>query len=88
MEYRLWNPYRSKLSAAIINGLKGMRIAKGSHVLYLGAATGTTVSHVSDIVSDSGRVYAIELSSATSEISSAWQRQEATYCQYLPMQTT
>jgi fibrillarin-like pre-rRNA processing protein len=62
VEYRLWTPYRSKLSAAIINGIKCMKIAKGSSVLYLGAATGTTVSHVSDIVSSEGSVYAVELS--------------------------
>jgi len=34
----------------------------GSKVLYLGAASGTTVSHVSDIVGESGIVYAIEYS--------------------------
>lgn len=61
-EYRSWNPYRSKLSAAILNGLKDLRIKKGSHVLYLGAASGTTASHVSDIVGDSGAVYCIEIS--------------------------
>ena len=62
IEYRLWTPYRSKLSAALLNGLKNMHIKEGSSVLYLGAATGTTVSHVSDIASKSGRVYAVELS--------------------------
>ena len=41
-EYRLWNPYRSKLAAAILKGMKHMQIKKGSKVLYLGAATGTT----------------------------------------------
>jgi fibrillarin-like pre-rRNA processing protein len=61
-EYRLWNPYRSKLSAAIINGIRHMEISNGRKVLYLGAATGTTVSHVSDIVAAKGEVYAIELS--------------------------
>ncbi|MCL4404399.1 MAG: fibrillarin-like rRNA/tRNA 2'-O-methyltransferase [Candidatus Marsarchaeota archaeon] len=61
-EYRLWNPYRSKLSAAIMNGMKNMHIKKGSSVLYLGAATGTTASHVSDIVGPKGSVYCIELS--------------------------
>lgn len=61
-EYRLWNPYRSKLAAAIINGLKELQIEKGSKVLYLGAATGTTSSHVSDIVGDAGVVYCIEIS--------------------------
>ena len=61
-EYRLWNPYRSKLSAAILIGIKHVSMGAGSRVIYLGAATGTTVSHVSDIVGNDGRVYAIELS--------------------------
>jgi fibrillarin-like pre-rRNA processing protein len=39
-----------------------MRIGKGSKVLYLGAATGTTSSHVSDIVGEKGIVYCIEIS--------------------------
>lgn len=62
IEYRLWNPYRSKLSAALLNGLSAMHIKEGSKVLYLGAATGTTSSHVSDIVGHAGIVYCIELS--------------------------
>ena len=61
-EYRMWNPYRSKLAAAIINGLKELEIRPGAKVLYLGAATGTTASHVSDIVGKSGQVYCIEIS--------------------------
>jgi fibrillarin-like pre-rRNA processing protein len=61
-EYRMWNPYRSKLSAAIINGMKHMQIKEDSHVLYLGAATGTTSSHVSDIVGKDGIVYCVEIS--------------------------
>ena len=61
-EYRLWNPYRSKLAAAIVNGLKTLNIKRGSDVLYVGAATGTTASHVSDMVGEDGTVYCIELS--------------------------
>ena len=61
-QYRLWTPYRSKLAAAIMKGLKDLGIRKGSHVLYLGAATGTTPSHVSDIVGEKGLVYCIEIS--------------------------
>jgi fibrillarin-like pre-rRNA processing protein len=61
-EYRLWNPYRSKLAAAMLNGMKHMSIKEGSKVLYLGAATGTTSSHVSDIVGDAGVVYCVEIS--------------------------
>ena len=61
-EYRAWNPYRSKLAAAIMKGMKNMRIKAGSKVLYLGAATGTTSSHISDIVGEDGAVYCIEIS--------------------------
>jgi fibrillarin-like pre-rRNA processing protein len=59
-EYRLWDPYRSKFSAAILNGLQTVPIRHDSKVLYLGAASGTTASHVSDIVGDGGHVYCIE----------------------------
>ena len=50
VEYRVWNPFRSKLAAAILGGVDQIYIKPGSKVLYLGAASGTTVSHVSDIV--------------------------------------
>jgi fibrillarin-like pre-rRNA processing protein len=58
-EYRTWNPYRSKLAAAILKELHTITITPESQVLYLGAATGTTVSHISDIVQN-GVVYAVE----------------------------
>jgi fibrillarin-like pre-rRNA processing protein len=61
VEYRLWDPYRSKLSAAIHKGLNYVPIKKGSYVLYLGASTGTTTSHVSDIV-ENGIVFGVEVS--------------------------
>jgi len=48
------------LAAAILKGLSEVPIKPGSKVLYLGAASGTTVSHVSDIVGEGGRVYCIE----------------------------
>ncbi len=60
-EYREWAPERSKLAAAIANNLRNFSFRKDSKVLYLGASTGTTVSHVSDICSD-GIIYAIEFS--------------------------
>lgn len=59
-EYRLWNPFRSKLSAALLRGLKEVSFGPGSGVLYLGAASGTTSSHVSDIVGPGGRVFCVE----------------------------
>eukprot|EP00270_Netrium_digitus_P012708 TRINITY_DN415_c0_g1_i2.p1 TRINITY_DN415_c0_g1~~TRINITY_DN415_c0_g1_i2.p1 ORF type:complete len:311 (+),score=71.97 TRINITY_DN415_c0_g1_i2:132-1064(+) len=61
-EYRVWNPFRSKLAAAILGGVDNIWIKPGSHVLYLGAASGTTVSHVSDVVGPTGLVYAVEFS--------------------------
>jgi len=50
IEYRVWNPFRSKLSAAILGGVDKIYMPRGSKVLYLGAASGTTVSHVADII--------------------------------------
>ena len=62
IEYRIWDPYRSKLAAAILRGLKAVPIKPGNKVLYLGAASGTTASHVSDIVGENGHVYCVEFS--------------------------
>ncbi|KAI0407498.1 Fibrillarin-domain-containing protein [Xylaria palmicola] len=62
VEYRIWNPFRSKLAAAVIGGIDNIFIAPGKKVLYLGAASGTSVSHVSDIVGPTGNVYAVEFS--------------------------
>ncbi|XP_055655902.1 LOW QUALITY PROTEIN: rRNA 2'-O-methyltransferase fibrillarin, partial [Falco peregrinus] len=62
VEYRAWNPFRSKLAAAILGGIDQIHIRPGTKVLYLGAASGTTVSHVSDIVGPEGLVYAVEFS--------------------------
>ncbi len=60
--YRLWDPFRSKLAALLLKGRSTRPVlAPNAKVLYLGAATGTTVSHVSDIVGD-GLVYAVEYS--------------------------
>ncbi|ADT84277.1 fibrillarin-like rRNA/tRNA 2'-O-methyltransferase [Thermococcus barophilus] len=61
-EYRIWNPRRSKLAAAIMNGLKNFPIKPGVSVLYLGIASGTTASHVSDIVGWEGKIFGIEFS--------------------------
>jgi fibrillarin-like pre-rRNA processing protein len=60
VEYRLWSPYRSKLAAAIMNGMKIVPINKGHRVLYLGIASGTTASHISDIIGKEGIIYGIE----------------------------
>lgn len=63
IEYRMWNPFRSKLCAAIAGGADEIYIKPGSRVLYLGGASGTSVSHVADLVGPTGYVYAVEFSS-------------------------
>jgi fibrillarin-like pre-rRNA processing protein len=54
--YRVWDPYRSKLAAMYYLGT-GTELLPDQVVLYLGAANGTTVSHVADYT---GVVYAVE----------------------------
>ncbi|NOZ82659.1 MAG: fibrillarin-like rRNA/tRNA 2'-O-methyltransferase [Euryarchaeota archaeon] len=60
-ELRLWNPRRSKLAAALMLGLDKLPLHSSSRVLYIGAAQGTTASHVSDIAKE-GVVYCVEVS--------------------------
>ena len=63
VEYRVWDAFRSKLAAAILKGVQTVPIKPGHRVLYLGAASGTTASHVSDIVGEKGHVYCVEFAS-------------------------
>ena len=63
VEYRLWDPYRSKFAAVLLKGLETVPIHPDHKVLYLGAASGTTASHVSDIVGEGGHVYCVEFAS-------------------------
>ena len=60
IEYRVWDPFKSKLAAAIMNGLKVLPFKNKTTVLYLGASTGTTISHISDIVGPSGIIFGVE----------------------------
>jgi fibrillarin-like pre-rRNA processing protein len=61
VEYRHWDPWRSKLAAYLLNGATKLPFDHPRTVLYLGAAHGTTVSHLSDLLPDS-RVFSIEKS--------------------------
>lgn len=61
-EYRIWDPRRSKLAAAIKKGLKTWPFRKGVKILYLGAAAGVTLSFISDIIGNEGKIYAVEFS--------------------------
>ncbi|WP_049981907.1 fibrillarin-like rRNA/tRNA 2'-O-methyltransferase [Halolamina rubra] len=53
---RVWDAGRSKLGAMLELGMD-TRLAGGEKLLYLGAASGTTVSHVADFA---GPTYAVE----------------------------
>ena len=59
---RLFEPGRSKLAAAVVRGWRGDLPAPGERWLYLGAASGTTASHVADLLGPEGRLYAVERS--------------------------
>lgn len=63
IEYRMWDPFRSKLAAAIMNRLEIFPITDKSIILYLGVSTGTTISHISDIVGPRGMIFGVEHSS-------------------------
>lgn len=60
--FRRWDPGRSKLGAALSKGWSEPIPATGERWLYLGASTGTTASHVADLVGPEGSVYAVERS--------------------------
>lgn len=61
-EFRIWDPTKSKLGAALQKGLKTTPFFKGMKILYLGAANGTTPSHISDIIGEKGLLYSVEFS--------------------------
>lgn len=58
-EYRHWNPDRSKLGA-FLKVVDSLPLTQDIDVLYLGAGDGTTVSHISDIVTH-GKIFAVEV---------------------------
>ena len=59
VQYRSWNPYRSKLASTLTIKNLLLPLKPSTSILYLGAASGTTVSHLSDICSN-GYIYALE----------------------------
>jgi len=63
IEYRVWDPFRSKLAASIMKDLEEFPFQEKSSVLYLGVSTGTTISHISDIVGPKGIIFGVEHSS-------------------------
>jgi len=61
VEYRAWDPFRSKLAALLLKGAPADLLGRPTTVLYLGAAHGTTVSHLSDLWPDA-TIFAVEKS--------------------------
>jgi fibrillarin-like pre-rRNA processing protein len=62
IEFRQWDTFRSKLAAAIKNGLGEMPVKPGCNVLYLGSAEGTTISHIADIIGKNGVAFGVDVS--------------------------
>ena len=60
-ELREWDPSRSKIGAGLLCGMRRFDCRPGSDVLYLGCSSGTTVSHISDIVGGNGLVFAVDI---------------------------
>jgi rRNA 2'-O-methyltransferase fibrillarin len=63
-EYRVWNKFYSKLGASIENGINNIYMKKGSKILYLGAGNDSysTITHISDLIGEEGKIYAVEIS--------------------------
>jgi fibrillarin-like pre-rRNA processing protein len=59
IEYREWDPFRSKLAAVILENPITNFLSENLKCLYLGASSGTTISHLSDII-NSGVIYGVE----------------------------
>ncbi len=60
-ELREWIPYKSKLSAAYLKKMDIKILNSARKILYLGMSTGTTVSHISDIIEEEGIIYGVEV---------------------------
>ncbi len=65
LEYREWDPDKSKPAAAIMRGIREFPLRPNDKVLYLGAASGATCSFFSDIIGAEGVIYAVEISGRT-----------------------
>jgi fibrillarin-like pre-rRNA processing protein len=61
IEYRQWDPFRSKLAAYLLKGAVGAPWRGARSVLYLGGSHGTTVSHLSDLLPDA-EIFVVEKS--------------------------
>ena len=58
-QHSIWNPYMSKLAAAIINGMEIFPILKKTKILYLDPTSEKTIKHISDIVGINGKIFVV-----------------------------
>ena len=58
-QYNVWNPYTSKLAAAIVNGMEIFPILEKTKVLYLNTTIEKTLSHISDIIGMNGKIFVV-----------------------------
>ena len=57
--YNIWNPYTSKLAAAIVNGMEIFPIVKKTKVLYFDPTIEKTLNHISNIIGVNGKIFVI-----------------------------
>ena len=60
-EFLEWNPYKSKLAAAIRNGLQIIPIIKNSKIVCINLPEESTMLHISNIVGSGGSVFVIDV---------------------------
>ncbi|MFW9770559.1 MAG: fibrillarin-like rRNA/tRNA 2'-O-methyltransferase [Promethearchaeota archaeon] len=60
IEYREWDPFRSKLAALLLENPSIDLFKHNLKCLYLGASSGTTISHLSDILYE-GIIFGVEV---------------------------
>ena len=56
-QYRNWNPFYSKLSAALFNGLEVFPFKPDSKIFYSDNSSNTTLNHLLDIIDSKGTIY-------------------------------
>ena len=56
-QYRNWNPFYSKLAAALFNGLEIFPFKSDSKIFYSGSSSTTTLNHLLDIIDSKGIIY-------------------------------
>ena len=61
IEYREWSTTKSKVGAALAKNICPLNLNSGDFVLYLGVASGTTASHISDIVGEKGLIFGVDI---------------------------